>query len=81
MEEVKVAEVQQQAVTNPQEKVSQEDIIKKKQEFEKNLQIENTYQKGDFSLNFMIRTNEQIRNSYLQKLIDQKILKTDPSKK
>jgi len=50
---------------------------------EQDLEVERSYSnaEGDFSLNFFKRTDDEIRQSYINKLINMKILKTEPAKK
>jgi len=50
---------------------------------EGDLEVERSYSnaEGDFSLNFFKRTDDEIRQSYINKLISMKILKTEPAKK
>lgn len=56
--------------------------IVKKEETKSPMQIEKHFENGDYSLNFyMIKTNDDIRRSYLDKLIDTGVLKLEPSKK
>ena len=47
------------------------------------LDLEKSYSnaEGDFSLNFFNKTDDQIRRSYIDKLINMKILKLEPAKK
>lgn len=45
------------------------------------LQMEKSYQSGDYIINFFQKTDDQIRKNYLDKLISNKILRTVPSKK
>lgn len=46
------------------------------------LQVEKHFESGDYSLNFFVaKSNDDIRNSYLDKLISTGVLKLEPSKK
>lgn len=53
----------------------------KLEENNKELQIEKSYQSGDYIINFFQKTDDQIRKNYLDKLICNKILRPIPSKK
>jgi hypothetical protein len=46
-----------------------------------NLTMDKTYSKGDFSINFFLKTDDEMRNSYINRLIGMGIMKTAPSKK
>ena len=66
------------------EKKSDEKLITEESKIEednKELQIEKSYQSGDYIINFFQKTDDQIRKNYLDKLISNKILRTVPSKK
>jgi hypothetical protein len=44
--------------------------------------VEKSFSKGDLSLNFLVsRSHDQVRQGYLDKLLANKILKMEPSKK
>lgn len=50
---------------------------------DEDLEVERSYSnaQGDFALNFFKRTDDEIRQSYINKLINMKILKLEPAKK
>ena len=47
----------------------------------KELLLEKSYQSSDYIINFFQKTDDQIRRNYLDKLIRNNILRTNPSKK
>lgn len=74
-------DVKRISVQHEKEKLKQE-----KEEsslLDEDLEVERSYSnaQGDFSLNFFKRTDDEIRQSYINKLINMKILKLEPAKK
>ena len=63
----------------PEQKPQNEDS--KIMDDNKELLLENSYQSSDYILNFFQKTDDQIRRNYLDKLIRNNILRTNPSKK
>jgi hypothetical protein len=56
--------------------------IVKEEEPKSPMPIEKHFENGDYSLNFYLaKTSDEIRRSYLDKLIDTGVLKLEPSKK
>jgi len=45
------------------------------------LKVEKSYSNNEFSINFLIKSDDEMRNNYINKLINMKIMKTAPSKK
>ncbi len=45
------------------------------------LMVEKTYSNSEFSINFLIKSDDEMRSGYISKLINMKIMKTAPTKK
>jgi len=59
------------------------EIAIEQKEFDKELTVDRTYTnvQGDFLINFLQKTDDEIRQGYINKLINMKILKLEPAKK
>ena len=56
--------------------------LERQEEHKPPMQIEKHFESGDYSLNFFVaKTNDDIRRSYLDKLISTGVLRLEPSKK
>ena len=66
---------------NEMTKSQTDEVEKDSKAEESSLQIENSYSLGDFSLNFMIKTDDEIRKNFIGKLQFMKMIKPQTAKK
>ena len=48
---------------------------------DENLKLENSYSAGDYSLNFLIKSDDEVRKNFIDKLFTMKLIKKEPAKK
>ena len=58
-----------------------EDDTKDSESDEKSLKLENTYSSGDFSLNFLIKSDDEVRKNFIDRLTSMRLIKKETTKK